>query len=63
MTFKELLKSQRVTQKQLADLLGLSQPCVSKWIRNESIPTRENIDNIAKALKVNKMLVIQAFYN
>ena len=63
MTFKELLYQQNFTQQRLAQHLHISQKAVSKWVCGKSIPTKENMLNIAKVLNINALIVIQSFYN
>jgi len=47
---KEVLKSKRVTQKELALRLGVSEPVVSNSISGN--PTLQTLNDIAKALNV-----------
>ena len=38
---KELLKEKGVTGKQLADMVGVSQPAISEFVTNKSHPRPE----------------------
>lgn len=44
------LKERRMTQKQLADLVGTSESAMSKYIKGERMPRAEILANIATAL-------------
>lgn len=50
---KELLKEKRVTGKQLADMVGVSQPAISEFVTNKSHPRPELLLKIATALDVD----------
>lgn len=45
-------KAKGLTQKQLADAIGLTQSAVSQWEGGEAAPTVQNQLKIAKALGV-----------
>lgn len=62
MTFKDLLKQYNFTQHKLSKVLKVSQPCISNWSNGINLPTQKNMQNIAEALKIDLMLVIQCFY-
>lgn len=49
---KELAIERNLTQQQIADMLGVSQKAVSKWVNNKAEPTESNIRNTAIALGV-----------
>ena len=42
-----------LTQRQFADVLGLSQPAVNHWEAGNANPTVEHLEKIAKALGVS----------
>lgn len=50
---KELLKEKGVTGKQLADMVGVSQPAISEFVTNKSHPRPELLLKIATALDVD----------
>ena len=50
---KELAVERNLTQKKIAEKLGVSQKAVSKWINNQSEPTESNIRNTAIAFNVS----------
>lgn len=52
---KETLKKQGMTQKELAEKLYVKPQAVSKWINNESEPSKDNIRNIFEILGINLM--------
>ncbi len=49
----ELRKTKKMTQEQLADLLGVSAPAVSKWETNSSYPDITMLCPLARALGTN----------
>jgi RNA polymerase primary sigma factor len=42
-----------ITQSKLARLVNVSQPAVSGWLSGEKLPTTDNLETIARALRVN----------
>ena len=50
---KELLKEKGVTGKQLAEIVGVSQPAISEFATNKSHPRPELLLKIAAALDVD----------
>jgi len=50
---KEVLKEKKVTGKQLADIVGVSQPAISEFVNNKSQPRPELLLKIAAALDVD----------
>lgn len=49
---KERRKELFLTQKELGDLIQVTQKQISKYERNDSIPSLEQIEKLANALKV-----------
>ena len=52
---KESLQEHKMTQKELAEKLFTTPQAVSKWIKNESEPSKENIKRIYEVLGLNLM--------
>lgn len=50
---KKLRKSKGVTQRELADRLGISEQAISKWEKNFSNPSTKNLLQIAKIFGVS----------
>ena len=50
---KEVLKEKKVTGKELADMVGVSQPAISEFVNNKSHPRPELLLKIAAALDVD----------
>ena len=50
---KELRELNRITQKQLGDLLGISDRAVSKWESGLSKPSGENLISLARIFNVH----------
>lgn len=45
---KQYLIASGMTQKDLAERLGVSQPTISDWLRNVTFPSSENLREICK---------------
>lgn len=43
----------RITQEELSNKLSISKSAIAKWETNRGLPDRDNINNIAKVLKVS----------
>jgi transcriptional regulator with XRE-family HTH domain len=56
-TIQQLMKAAKITQKQLAEKLGKSQPTISEILNPKSNPTIRTIREIADALCVDIGLV------
>ena len=54
-TIKSLREKKRITQAQLADVLGVSGKAVSKWETGKGLPDITLIEPLAKALSVSIM--------
>ncbi len=63
MTLKELFANAGISQCKISQLLGITQPAVSKWLKKGSIPKRMRIDALANILNVEKVLILQTIYN
>ena len=50
---KEILTDKGVTGKELAKMVGVSQPAISEFVNNKSIPRKKILLNIANALDVD----------
>lgn len=49
---KELRKKARLTQVEIAEKLGISQPAYASWERGTKKPTQENLVRLAQVLNV-----------
>ena len=49
---KDVLKTKKMKQQELADILGVSKVTVSYWCNNQTAPSLETLSQIAKVLKV-----------
>ena len=47
---QSLLREKKLSQKDLAEKVNVSQACVTYWVKGEKQPTAENIYNTAKVL-------------
>ena len=47
----QLLKENNMTQKELAQKIGVSQAIVTYWVKGQRQPTAENIFEVAKTLE------------
>ena len=50
---KEVLAEKGVNGKELAKMVGVSQPAISEFVNNKSIPRKKLLLNIANALEVD----------
>ncbi|MEZ4903930.1 MAG: helix-turn-helix transcriptional regulator [Spirosomataceae bacterium] len=57
-TLRNLREQQRLTQKEVADLLDIAQSTYSLWESDKSTPQVEYIPKLANALKVDIMKLI-----
>lgn len=48
----EVIKEQKMMQKDLATKLGVSKVTVSYWCNNQTVPSLETLGEIAKILNV-----------
>lgn len=55
---KEIRKEQGITQKQLANLTGLSEISIRKYENGDRNPKIENVKKIAKALNVDVFTIV-----
>lgn len=60
---KEARKKEKMTQKELAELLGVYQKDISRWENGEYIPSLEIFAKLCQTLKVSadKMLEIESY--
>ena len=52
-TIKELRESMKLTQKNLADILGVSDKAISKWETGRGLPDISLLESLAKALNIS----------
>ncbi len=50
---KEEVKKQGITQKQLAEDLGVSTTAINKWFKGEASPTLDNYERVLNILKIS----------
>ena len=50
----KLRHAANLTQEELAELLGVTQMCISSWETGRSAPKRTRMREVAKALKVSE---------
>lgn len=51
--FAKLLKEKKITQKELAEKLNLTQQCISKWANNIATPSPTQVKKISEILKIS----------
>jgi len=49
----EMLRESKISQKELAEITGLSEAAISNYIRKRKVPSLKAIINIADALDCN----------
>lgn len=47
-----LLKEQKISQKEIAIYCGVSQPTVSEWVSGKKAPSTDNLAKLSKRLNV-----------
>jgi len=52
-------KQKEMTQKELADILGVTFQAVSRWEKGDSIPDLDSLDNLAKFYNVSIDEILQ----
>lgn len=52
-------KQKEITQKELADILGVTFQAVSRWEKGDSIPDLDSLDNLAKFYNVSIDEILQ----
>ncbi len=52
-------KEKDFTQKDLADIMGVTFQAVSRWEKGDSIPDLDSLDNLAKFYKVSIDEILQ----
>jgi transcriptional regulator with XRE-family HTH domain len=50
----------RLTQEQLAERIGVTQPAVSAWLRGASLPTSESLAKLKSAFPELAAVVVRA---
>lgn len=55
---KELCIQKGIEQKQLAMMVGVSQPTVSDWFNNKKNPRGERLDKLAEILNVSRAFLL-----
>lgn len=58
MSLKAILKEQGKTQAQLAALIGVSEPTVSRWVRGSSLIPTQMLRAVSRALGVPLELLV-----
>ena len=61
MRFKKLLKEAKVTQSELAKILGVHQTLISQWCNGQSKPGVDRIEQISIALNQPIETVVKCF--
>jgi transcriptional regulator with XRE-family HTH domain len=61
MTFKELMKSAGVTQKEIAERLGFHQTLISQWQKGKTKPSVSVVLELAKILNCSAEDILKCF--
>lgn len=61
MDFKRLRKSKNITQRIIADAIGVRQSTVAMWERGSSKPQTKNLIAISKCLEVSVEELLDCF--
>lgn len=55
---KELCIRKGIVQKELASMVGVSQPTVSDWFNNKKDPSGERLDKLSAILNVSRSVIL-----
>ena len=55
---KELCIRQGIVQKELASLVGVSQPTVSDWFNNKSDPSGKRLEKLSEIFGVSRAMIL-----
>ena len=55
---KELCIRQGIVQKELASLVGVSQPTVSDWFNNKSDPSGKRLEKLSEIFGVSRAVIL-----
>jgi len=56
---RRLLRERRMTQKDLAKLLGIKEPSISQLLTGEYQPSLQQVEKISKALHMRATIVLE----
>ena len=56
---KELRKQRKITQEELAELVGVTPQAISKWERGLSCPDISLLDDLSKILEVSVIEILK----
>ena len=62
-TIYNIRKERDITQKELADLIGVSDRTISKWENGSTVPDLETIKKICKELKISPDSIVKSEKN
>ncbi len=57
---KQMLWEKEITQKSLAQMLGMTEKSISSYVRGHATPTLENLAQIAKILNISTDYLVGA---
>ena len=60
---KEKRKEQKMTQRELAENIGVSRRQVIKWEKKEQMPSPRNLEKLEKILELSKVDLIIDFFD
>lgn len=55
---KEICIRKGIVQKELATLVGVSQPTVSDWFNNKKDPSGERLEKLSSVLQVSRSVIL-----
>ena len=55
---KEICMRKGIVQKELAALVGVSQPTVSDWFNNKKDPSGERLEKLSLVLQVSRSVIL-----
>ena len=61
MNLQELLLTKNISQRCCANLVNVTQPCISKWCNLKTKPPLEKMQKLADALNVDLVTIVDCF--
>ena len=55
---RRIMREQNLSQRDLARLLGISDPAVSQLLNGDSTPTLATVESVAKVLRANNFALL-----
>jgi len=57
------IERQKITHRELADRVGVSQPTVSDWVNGKKAPSRDSLPRLSAELGMRPSRILADFYD